>query len=215
MPMVSANETAAQARPTAVKATPQPKIVEVSQAGKYIPLLKQPYAVKPVTAVVNVRADGAESTVQVVTPAHVAAAAGESTQSAPSVIKVAAAEPQKKPAAAAPAQTKLPVETYEVELEIANGNGVDGMARKVGRYLEIRGFKVAKISNAHSFDHVSSKVLYSSDGKRDLNRLLNELNVIKEVSNLIELKRFGNRIRIVVGKDMVALQDRLTAERKQ
>lgn len=123
-------------------------------------------------------------------------------------VEVAAAKSTATPVRAT-ARPKRPTGAFEIELEIANGNGVTGMARKVGRYLQIRGFKVTKISNARSFDHVSSKVLYSSDGKKSLDRLLGELNIIKEASNLIELERLGNRIRVVVGKDMLALRDQL------
>jgi hypothetical protein len=37
----------------------------------------------------------------------------------------------------------------EVEIEIANGNGVNGAAGRFGRYLKSRGFKVAKVTNAN------------------------------------------------------------------
>jgi hypothetical protein len=193
------------------KQAPQPKIIEVARIGAPSPMLKQPYTVRPVTAVVHVAAPANPASVRVVKPTN-----GKNEESATippdtRVIEVAAAEPQKSAQTLAPAEPKLALEDVEVELEIANGNGVNGMARKVAKYLEIRGFKVAEIKNAHSMDHLDTKVLYSSGGKRDLDRLLAELTVIKDVSNLIELEDLGRRIRVVVGKDMVPLETKLAS----
>ena len=214
-PSMTGNRPLDNQIPTERKAAPRPKIIEVSQAKEYTPLPKQLYSVEPVTAVVHVSAADTESSVRVVDPAHVTAATGESSRSVQRVIEVAAAEPQRNPAVEAPPKTKLPTEAFEVELEIANGNGIKGMAHKVGKYLELRGFKVVEIKNAHSFDHLTTKVLYSSEGKRDLDRLLQELTVIKEASNLIELEHLEKRIRVVVGKDLIALEDRLPTKRSK
>ncbi|MHC4140041.1 MAG: LytR C-terminal domain-containing protein, partial [Planctomycetota bacterium] len=48
----------------------------------------------------------------------------------------------------------------EVEIEIANGNGVNGAAGRFERYLKSRGFKVANVTNANSFDHATTKIFY-------------------------------------------------------
>jgi len=197
---------------TAPKAAPRPKIIEVDQVGEAPLMKKQIYEVKPVSAVVLVSADTTSSSKQA-SPADATAASVEKTQEAPTVIHVAAVEPVETPKAAEVIQAKLPPEAVEVELEIANGNGENGMARKVAKYLEIRGFKVAEITNAHSFDHELSTVLYSSEGRRDLERLMAELHVIRQASNLIELEHLGNRIRVVVGKDMLSIQDELAANK--
>jgi hypothetical protein len=210
-PAFSEVRTAARHVSSQPKQTPQPKIIEVAQVETPSPLLKQAYTVRPVTAVVHVRESGASSSLKVVTPSKGANADSAVIPPETRVIEVAAAEPQKSAETLAPAEPKLAVEDVEVELEIANGNGVNGMARKVAKYLEIRGFKVAEITNAHSKDHLHTKVLYSSGGKRDLERLLDELTVIKDVSNLIELEDLGRRIRVVVGKDMLPLEGKLAS----
>jgi hypothetical protein len=194
-----------------LKPTSQPKIIEVAQIEALAPLQKQLYAVKPVTAVVRVQAHGPASSVGVVTPAHMASMRAGSDKSDKNVIYVAAAKPQKNISTVAPPKTELPHQNIEVELEIANGNGVNGMARKVAKYLEIRGFKIAEIKNAHSMDHLYTKVLFSSGGKGDLDRLLDELTVIKDVSNMIELEDLGKRIRVVVGKDLLSLEAKLSS----
>jgi hypothetical protein len=172
-------------------------------------MLKQPYTVRPVTAVVHVSAPGKPASARGVTPTHGTNADNATIPPDTRVIEVAAAEPQKSAETLAPAEPQLALEDVEVELEIANGNGINGMARKVAKYLEIKGFKVAEIKNAHSMDHLDTKVLYSSGGKRDLDRLLDELMVIKDVSNLIELKHLGSRIRVVVGKDIIAMGEKM------
>jgi len=54
-----------------------------------------------------------------------------------------------------------PEETIvEVEIEVANGNGIKGAAARFGSYLNSKGFKVAKITNANSFDHAITKIFY-------------------------------------------------------
>jgi hypothetical protein len=193
------------------KQIPQPKIIEVARVETPSPMLKQPYTVRPVTAVVHVAAPGNPVSVRVVAPNTGGNKDSATIPPDTRVIEVAAAQPQKSAETLAPAEPKLALEDVEVELEIANGNGVNGMARKVAKYLEIRGFKVAQITNAHSKDHLHTKVLYSSGGKRDLERLLDELTVIRDVSNLIELEDLGRRIRVVVGKDMLPLEAKLAS----
>jgi len=91
----------------------------------------------------------------------------------------------------------------EIEIEVANGNGINGAAGRFGTYLKSKGFKVAKIANANSFDHTSTKVFYCNGDKKDVNKFLKQIPFVLDQRSIIELKNLKNRIKIIIGKDQV------------
>ena len=90
-----------------------------------------------------------------------------------------------------------------VELEIANGNGVDGMAGRLQYFLNERGFKVVKITNANTFDHITTKIFYYTGHRRNVDHLIQEIAFCPDERSIIELKNFGRRIKIIIGKDII------------
>ena len=93
--------------------------------------------------------------------------------------------------------------TVEFEIEISNGNGVDGMARRLGNYLIKKGFRVTRLKNASCFNHETTKIFYYANHLRDVSRLLEEIPVQFDTENVIQLKHADNRIKILLGKDMI------------
>ena len=91
----------------------------------------------------------------------------------------------------------------EVEIEISNGNGVNGMANRLGKYLRQKGFKVTRAKNANCFNHEKTKIFYYSSHAQDVSRLLQEIPGHCDKKNLIELEHLGNHIKILIGKDMI------------
>jgi Flp pilus assembly protein TadD len=91
----------------------------------------------------------------------------------------------------------------KVEIEFSNGNGVNGMASRLGRYLSEKGFKVTQLSNANSFSHEKTKIFYYNGHLHDVYRLLQEVPHHIDIKNIIELKQKGNRLKILIGKDMI------------
>ena len=85
---------------------------------------------------------------------------------------------------------------------MANGNGIRGEARRFATYLKSKGFKISKITNAESFDHLTTKVLFSGENFDIVYQLFNDLSYEIDDKDLIELKRMGDRIRVIIGKDM-------------
>ena len=90
-----------------------------------------------------------------------------------------------------------------VELEIANGNGVNGMAGRLQYFLKDRGFKVLKITNANTFEHITTKIFYYKGHRKDVDRLIEEMAFCPDERSIIELKNFGHRIKIIIGKDIM------------
>jgi tetratricopeptide (TPR) repeat protein len=91
----------------------------------------------------------------------------------------------------------------EVEIEIENGNGVNGMANRLGNYLRQKGFKVTRAKNANCLNHEITKIFYYASQAQDVSRLLKEIPGHCDKKNLIELEHSGNHIKILIGKDMI------------
>jgi hypothetical protein len=100
-----------------------------------------------------------------------------------------------------------------VELEIANGNGVNGMAGRLQYFLKERGFKVVKITNANTFEHITTKIFYNNGHRKDVDHLIQEIAFCPDERSIIELKNFGRRIKIIIGKDIMR-QNRVLAMAK-
>jgi Flp pilus assembly protein TadD len=91
----------------------------------------------------------------------------------------------------------------EVEIEVSNGNGINGMASRLGSYLRERGFKVTRLKNANSFSHEKTKIFYYNGHLQDVYRLIQEIPAQLDARNIIELQRLRNRLKILIGKDMI------------
>jgi tetratricopeptide (TPR) repeat protein len=90
-----------------------------------------------------------------------------------------------------------------VGMEVSNGNGVNEMARNMGRYLKGKGFKIVRRTNADHFGYQKTTLLYKAEfGKatRELAQQLPEMPTLKEVKRF---DRTGIGIKIVLGRDLV------------
>jgi hypothetical protein len=72
-----------------------------------------------------------------------------------------------------------------VEIEIANGNGVNGMARRLQYFLKERGFKVAKITNAKTFEHITTKILYYKGLRKHVDHLIEKIAFCPDERSII------------------------------
>jgi hypothetical protein len=91
-------------------------------------------------------------------------------------------------------------------IEVANGNGIRGEARRLAAHLASRGFKISRITNALSFDHLTTKILFSRANLDVVHQLFDGLAYKIDEQDLVEQKRMGDLIRIVVGKDMALVE---------
>jgi hypothetical protein len=85
---------------------------------------------------------------------------------------------------------------------VANGNGVNGTAARFGSYLNSKGFKVAKITNANSFDHMTTKIFYCNGDINSVYKLLEQISLVLDQRSIIKLKNIGSRIKVIIGKDI-------------
>ena len=71
--------------------------------------------------------------------------------------------------------------------------------------MKSKGLKISKITNAESFDHSTTKVLFSGENFDIVYQLFDDLSYELDEKDLIELKRMGDRVRIIIGKDMALI----------
>lgn len=86
-------------------------------------------------------------------------------------------------------------------IEVSNGNGVTGMARKVAGYLDGEGYSGARLTNQKPFRVLSSQVQYRVGYREQAQSLVSTL---PGYTNLIQANNLRGdiSIRVVLGKDL-------------
>jgi Tfp pilus assembly protein PilF len=91
-------------------------------------------------------------------------------------------------------------------IEIANGNGVTGMAGRSARYLRTLGIPITRIINAPHFNHGIS-IIYYREGNREV---AEALAAIVPGPQVIEPEKIsgqaGKGVRLLLGKDMAQIR---------
>jgi hypothetical protein len=98
-----------------------------------------------------------------------------------------------------------PVERIDgsVRLEVANGNGVNGMAARVRAWLEDKGGQSIRITNAEHFQYDRSVIYYRSGQRQAADQLLGTLplrNVALQESDDLAA---GVDVRLLIGNDYI------------
>jgi Flp pilus assembly protein TadD len=91
----------------------------------------------------------------------------------------------------------------EVGIEVSNGNGVNQMAKRVGIYLQKKGYQVGRLTNSWAFDHGQTRIYYQEGNWEIALQVADELPAYYD---LIELKRLDRpyiQVKILLGKDMI------------
>jgi len=90
-----------------------------------------------------------------------------------------------------------------VGIEISNGNGVNGMARMIGNYLNENGIKVVRLTNASNFNHRATKIYYEKGYHRAANYLAGCFPAGDNLKELEKLDRLHVKVKILLGKDLI------------
>ncbi len=88
-----------------------------------------------------------------------------------------------------------------VKFEVANGNGVTGMAGKVGRFLQSHGMSVTRLTNQKPFQVRNTQIQYREGYEAEAQLLKASLPESPELVSRNDLR--GNiGVRLVLGKDL-------------
>lgn len=88
-------------------------------------------------------------------------------------------------------------------IELSNGNGRQGMARNVGKYLKQRGYEAFRYTNANHFHFEKNRILFREGSRRTAVQLSDALPgrwILRQVN---DSDRKGIRVRVLLGKEMI------------
>ncbi len=92
-------------------------------------------------------------------------------------------------------------------IEVSNGNGVNRMARQVADYLESRGFKVVRLTNADHFNYVEGTIYCHRDYCDVARRIAGYLPKIDRIREVRGFDREHVKVRVLIGKDQLPYRD--------
>lgn len=91
----------------------------------------------------------------------------------------------------------------EIRLEVSNGNGVNGAAAKVSKYLHEQGYAAARLTNQKTFKTKATQIQYRSGYEAQAKYLQSKLLDAPELVQRNDM-RPNVSVRVVLGKDMVS-----------
>lgn len=108
---------------------------------------------------------------------------------------------------AAPVPTEVPKKTLdksEWSLEVLNGSGSTGLAKKIADKIKELGYPVVKVGNADKDSYAITQILVKKDLTDKLDLVIADLkDVIKIASFGGELKEGTASARVIIGKDSI------------
>ncbi len=105
-----------------------------------------------------------------------------------------------------PASTQAPklLQRSEWSLEVLNGSGSTGLAKKIAEKIKALGYPVVKTGNADKSSYVVTQVLVKKGWEDKLDLVIADLkDTIKIASFAGELKNSTASARIIIGKDSI------------
>ncbi len=95
-----------------------------------------------------------------------------------------------------------PVSSKRLKIEVSNGNGVRRMAKKVGHYLNDRGFTLMYLSNADQFNYGKSCITYTRGNLDEAYRMSQAIPGLQSLEEVAAIREGNADISILLGKDL-------------
>lgn len=208
--MVKPSTPAAAARPARMAAAPG--AVRTATAPAAAKPVAPAAAAKPTAGVAAAKSPAVVATAKPTAPTAAAkpvpaAVAAKPTASAVAA-KPAASAAAAKPAAAPASAPATVVQKSASRVEIANANGVPGMARRYKEVLGQRGIAVSRLTNAKPFGRAGSSIEFVPGFERQARELQAALGGKPSLQKAAA--RAGSDLRLVLGKDAAAWIERPT-----
>jgi tetratricopeptide (TPR) repeat protein len=91
----------------------------------------------------------------------------------------------------------------DVEIEVSNGNGVRHMAKRLGSYLNERGFQRVRLTNASHFGYASTRIHYRHGYLNEAAIVGENLPMYRDMREVKALSKRDTKIRVIIGKDLI------------
>lgn len=105
-----------------------------------------------------------------------------------------------------------PESIHSMKIEVSNGNGVPGMAAKVGAYLKRKNFSVTRLTNAANFGFGDTRLFYSPGYLHEAYELAKQIPGWQNMDKMSESGSSGIKVRLLLGRDLVRHKDLFFAE---
>jgi tetratricopeptide (TPR) repeat protein len=92
-------------------------------------------------------------------------------------------------------------------VEVSNGNGVNGMARKVSSHLQENGVPVRRVTNANHYNYRQTLIFYQNGYQEAAVQVADQ---IPGLQNLEEQKKFDRaniNVKVIIGKDILSVPE--------
>jgi Tfp pilus assembly protein PilF len=88
-------------------------------------------------------------------------------------------------------------------IEISNGNGVSRMAKRLGKYLNEKGYHVVRLTNARNFNYPKTVISYQMDYENEAHGVEQQIPGNCALEKVVGHERPHVKIKILIGKDIV------------
>jgi len=96
------------------------------------------------------------------------------------------------------------ISTGKVGIEISNGNGANGMAKKIGHYLKEKGLPVARITNADHFNYQNTRIYFQNGYQEAARRVAEQLPGSQSMEERKSFDRPNINVKVLVGKNLLS-----------
>jgi Tfp pilus assembly protein PilF len=90
-----------------------------------------------------------------------------------------------------------------IGIEVSNGNGANQMAKRVGHYLQKKGYPVGRLTNSQNFNQGHTQIYYQEGNGEIANQVAEQLPTHKDIIEIKKLDRPSIQVRVLLGKDMI------------
>jgi tetratricopeptide (TPR) repeat protein len=90
------------------------------------------------------------------------------------------------------------------EIEVSNGNGVNRMAARVGRYLQKNGFDATIFTNAEHFNFPVTTILYHKDYLQDAFNVARHIPGYQNMEKIAQFDPQNIKVKVLIGRDLIA-----------
>ncbi len=112
-------------------------------------------------------------------------------------------EPAPPPSLAHGLEKPAPLSMKKAGIEVSNGNGANGMARRVSRELEDKGLPVRRITNADHFKHRQTRIYYQNGYQELAAQVADQLPGLQRLEEQKKFDRPNINVKVVIGKDIL------------
>jgi Tfp pilus assembly protein PilF len=112
-------------------------------------------------------------------------------------------EPAPPPSLPHGAEKLAPLSMKKAGIEISNGNGANGMARRVSRELEDKGLPVRRITNADHFNHRQTRIYYQNGYQELAAQVADQLPGLQKLEEQKKFARPNINVKVIIGKDII------------